>query len=365
MDDFFLLRADEKERCKGRLSKWNAVRTGTPGDGDCFFHALNVALKGFREMGDAERTAFVSEQRRRLAEEFQRADWIQVQSGQLALLQISQVLRLFLCVLSQGSDCDEWALPAELADEDNPFLEYVAEHQDRWGSVIAKWIEDSDGLLEIWSMLFPHSDDAEELVANWVQNCPTDFDTKGNGHGDIWKLFRKTWQDVVVTATKERIQSFNDDISVSRDKDVDHIDEEMTQVICTAVGDAAKELIELCAQQTFEQMRLRIAECGHWVDVDLVMAMYPYLPYDIIFVRADTQEVFADTASWSSPDETEGSARNVLVMLYFPDSHFENLGQFSSSPNDPRQKLVRVFPPDNEFVRFLRATASQPDSNDK
>lgn len=319
---------DERQRW-GDDAQFELVRTGAPTDGNCFFHAMNIATKSFRDMGMQERRTWIEDQRRELARRMQRGTWWTTQRGQLALLQMSQMLRLLLCAAADPAH----DLTTEI-HEDNSFLRFVVDASAQWLPAVEKWIADHAPLQEIWSILFGAQEQQEELVRRWVDLCGAD---------DLgFDVIQTQWQEVVRTESLAAMKGSGD------------VDRTVRQHVAACLAKAAAGLLALCEQQTFALLQRRVETFGEWTDVDMIMAMHHLLPYDVLFVQRDSRDVFADTGSWHDRDHIVTS-RPVLVLLHFPNAHFENVGKMLPPDGDGKQRLVRVFAPDDPLVLALRA----------
>jgi hypothetical protein len=92
--------------------------------------------------------------------------------------------------------------------------------------------------------------------------------------------------------------------------------------------------------------------------MDTIFAVTPYLPFEIIFLHAEREEVYFDTLSISSQlQKRHEDEKEVVVLLYYPDCHFENIGRIVKS-DDGKQKIVRLFSSKDDFIVQLRNTTS-------
>jgi len=321
------LQPDERQRW-GDDAQFELVRTGAPTDGNCFFHAMNVASKSFREMSMQERRKWIEDQRRDLARRMQRDTWLATQGGQLALLQMSQVLRLVLCAVADP----EQDLATEV-HEDNSFLRFVVDASSQWLPAVDAWTAEHEPLQEIWSILFGTQEQQEELVRRWVDQC-------GTNELDL-DVMKTQWQEVVRTESLAAMKGSGD------------VDRTVRQHVAVCLAKAAAGLLAIVEQQTFALLQRRVQTFGEWTDVDMIMSMHHLLPYDVLFVQRDSRDVFADTGSWHGKSDADAS-RPVLLLLHFPNAHFENIGKMLPPDGDGKQRLVRVFAPDDPLVVALR-----------
>lgn len=353
-----ILPPDEKERFSISFDS-NLIRTGSNSDGACFFYSMNLAFRDFREASLEEKKEFIENQRRTLASELTLSDWMSINHGHFCFLQLLYTMRNCIFILNYlGSG------------KANPH------DKQRWIEDWGKFIQEDS--FEIWLRFFPVEYVDNELFNNWhnhlseckvitIESISSSLKTLCGKHMD--KLFESSsWKRDLFT-------------------------EEQKISLKEGIYEFWGKLLSQCISNSLSLQKQRIETYHTWADMDTILSITPYLPYDLIFIHSESKDVYFDTQTISSEmdepssstpetlldtlpvdlphdlhhDEIETnddkanrhksleseSDREVLILLYYPDCHFENVGRIVSN-EDGKQKIIRVFQNDDEFVRELR-----------
>jgi len=315
------------------------IRTGSCNDGSCFFYSLNTAFKEFRDATEEEKKDFIMNQRRTLSEQLLESDWMNVQQGHLAFLQIIFTLRSLFFILHflHKSEMEQQCL---VTPKDGKMTEQMETWKEEWKSLLQE-----PHAFSLWVTCFPIEYLDQDFLSEWNQQLsPKTTITKEMIFRTLLSLIEQRCQDVFETMEEKGKQT--------------EIDGTMKECMVNGLCDLWKLILEKCIQQTFSQQKKRIETYSTWVDMDTILCILSYLPYQVIFLHADTEQVYFDTSSLSQNHVKDNEEEEeVIVLLYYPDCHFENIGKVVVHENN-RQKIIRLFTSQDSFIQCLR-TQSQ------
>jgi hypothetical protein len=311
-----ILPPDEKEKFSTPLDA-NLIRTGSLADGACFFYSMNLAFRDFRDASVAEKKDFIENQRKTLADELVMEDWFGINKGHFCFLQILYTLRNCIFVLHYLASGN-----AKEADKER----WMAD----WGDIVG------DDTFDIWVRFFPVQKVDNDLLNKWhneISNAPV------------------ISPELLVTSLRNVCSSHMDEVLEKWKGDT--LTEQEKVSIKNGMYGFWEKLLQRCISKALYLQKLRVGTYNTWADMDTILSTTPYLPYDVIFIHAESKEVYFDTMSMSQkplPTETE---REVVVLLYYPDCHFENIGRIISN-EEGKQKIIRMFSNKDEFIKKLR-----------
>ncbi|NBV29624.1 hypothetical protein EBS02_11555, partial [bacterium] len=104
----------------------------------------------------------------------------------------------------------------------------------------------------------------------------------------------------------------------------------------------------LCLRFTIFELCQRIKDPAQWVDFSMLSFLDPYLPCDIIFLDISSEKSYFDTKDFGRSD-----SRDVVLLLYHPEVHYENLGRYYGTEQGGGG-LSRIFSKDDPLIEFLR-----------
>jgi len=338
-----ILPPDEKERFSISFDS-NLIRTGSNSDGACFFYSMNLAFRDFREASLEEKKEFIENQRRTLAGELTLGDWMSINHGHFCFLQLLYTMRNCIFVLNYlGSG------------KANPH------DKQRWVADWGAFLEEDS--FEIWLRLFPVEIVDNELFNNWHNHLSTS---------------KVITIDSISSSLKELCGKHMDKLFDSPSWKHDLLTDEQKESLKEGMYEFWGKLLSQCISKSLLLQKQRIETYHTWADMDTILSITPYLPYDLIFIHSESKDVYFDTRNISSEtgqngqngrqeqnnispsldgsveDETlDPSEREVVILLYYPDCHFENVGRIVNN-EDGKQKIIRVFQNDDDFVRELR-----------
>ena len=332
-----ILPAEEKERFSMSVDS-NLIRTGSVADGACFFYSMNLAFRDFREATAEEKKEFIENQRTTLAEELSLEDWMSINDGHFCFLQLLYTIRNAIFILhylasgkSSSSDKERW-----IAD---------------WGDCV------EDDSFEIWTQFFPLQMVDNELFNSWHNQL-------SQSKKITLELISSSLKELCSQHLDKRLENFG------KQEEKNSLKEGMYEFWAN--------LVSKCIHKSLFLQKQRIANYSTWADMDTILSISPYLPYHLIFIHAESKEIYFDTTTISgiSPKveqddhdekvdkvdkddkdekddkENEKDEKEVVLLLYYPDCHFENVGRIVAN-EDGKQKIIRVFPNDS-FIQKLR-----------
>ena len=304
------------------------VRTGSSSDGSCFFHSLNLAFREFRDANDEEKREFIDHQRRLLASQLDTTEWMTLNQGHFASVQVLQTLRSCIFVLHSVL---QYNGPFDEKDDSSAASMLIAWKKE-WDPVI------KHSAIDIWSRLFPFEYVDLQLLGDWHNSL---------SQNDLVTI--ENMREVLLDLSNKRTEEVLHPLLVAG-----QLREDEAQGITSGVRELWSVIFDHSIFKTLDMLRKRIADVSTWVDMDVVLALAPYLPYDLIFLHAETLEVYFDTVMVSRRQTRPEDEQEVILLLYHPDCHFESLGRVVANPTTKRTKIVRVFSSRDPFILRLR-----------
>jgi len=299
------------------------IRTSSPKNNNSFFHAMNTVMKDFRESND-DKEEFIKDQRQWLFDQINIQDWWTIQQGQFALLQLSQIFIVWLSCLFDGTMAN-----FEEDEEDTSLSCLGTEEVKNWKPILEVIALKYETFGDIWKVMFPPLFIRKEFISHWVEQCP--LETTATNYADIFK------NHLLETSHRHVLDFF---------KKYPKFSQHQRQQVIQTTESILCELYKKLVPYVFDLHRRQILMDTKKIKMETIMGISPYLPYDILFLNAETREVFADTRGWFLSEENP-----VIILLYYPSiSHYENCGQLSG-----QSKICRVFSSDNEWIQYLRS----------
>lgn len=298
----------------------NMVRMGTVPDGSCFFHSLlscHFWSGGAPEDASSlpsvsERCEKVRQYREELADRFTPSVWSSLLEHNVEfahyLLQ-SYLLDVLFCGEKEGTTNSS---KSRLMVRGNGTLvpEPSSAAQKLWEVCITKdWVE---------SVLLPRCSSI-----------------------DLFSAF----QDHFVSMTTECCVSY---ISSSRLGKTMTKDEE--QRLMEILTQQASKVLEAVWSTLYTYFQSQIRHATEWVDLETLYCLSPMLKHDLIIVHAETRSLYFDTRQVRP---LQDHPHHCLLLLYFPQGHFEALGRWEMSW-DGKPTIVFRFRPTDPVVRQFR-----------
>jgi hypothetical protein len=233
--------------------------------------------------------------------------------------------------------------------------------KERW---IADWgdcVEDDS--FEIWTQFFPLHMVDNELFNSW--------------HNQLSQSKKITLE--LISSSLKELCSRHLDKRLDNFGSKEGLKQEEKNSLKEGMYEFWANLVSKCIHKSLFLQKQRIANYSTWADMDTILSISPYLPYHLIFIHAESKEIYFDTTTISgisSKDEKDDKdekdekddkddkenekdekdekddEKEVVLLLYYPDCHFENVGRIVAN-EDGKQKIIRVFPNDS-FIQKLR-----------
>lgn len=310
----------KNERFTSRLSpEIPFVRTGTEMEGSCFFHALFMAFREFRILSEDEKRIYVQHKRRALVENMTLTRWFQIQNGDLAFLQIIEMMRIMI-----------YLIPSLITDPNETHL--FSDHQ-----IDKKVVE------VLFHLLDPTQVD-RDMLPNWDVEC-CKIEKNDLSKEILLHRMKSKWHDIY----QDNIRKAIDQIENELDPSVPKMKESVKLTVIHKLSDLSYFIFDYVVEKAYQQFREELSQYENWINV------FHYL-YLIDCMDMKTNVLFLDATS-GLPFEgmryfdlrSLRNKRPYVILLYFPDYHFEAFGERLET--GPKKALNRLFPSDHPFIQ--------------
>lgn len=281
------------------------VRTGTEMEGSCFFHALSTAFKNFRDLSADEKKIHVQSLRKDLAENITLTSWFQIQNGNVAFLQIIEMMRVMIYVI-----------PSMICTQDDD--DYFSIHN------IDKKVLDV-----LFHLLEPIQVD-RDLLPDWdVECCKIE---KEDVSKDIFlHRMKAKWHDIY----QENIQNAIEHIEKELDPCIPKMDETARLTVIHKLSDMSYYIFDFVVEKAFQRFQEDIATYTTWINIFHFMYLIDSLDLrvNILFLDASSGLPF-EGMRYFDLNRLKNN-RPYVILLYFPDYHFESLGERTEMGGHP------------------------------
>lgn len=302
------------------------LRTGVEPQGSCFFHAVYSAFRQFRNLSPEEKHLYVKAKRKELADNVSVTTWFQIQDGDVAFLQIIEMMRIMV-----------YLIPSFLTDPKET-------------SVLMSYNIDTQVLEVLFNLLDPTQVDYH-MLPDWdVECCKMDKDEISKDI--LLHRMKSKWHQIYQENIQRAIQQIEADLDLS----VEKMCETKKLAVVHKLSELSYFLFDFVVEKALLNFKEDITNYTTWINTFHYLYLVESMNLDanILFMDASTGLPYDGMRYFTIPEDS-----NYIVLLYFPDYHFESVGETTTMN---RKKVInRIFPSHHPFIRqFMDYLRNKP-----
>jgi hypothetical protein len=302
----------------------NLVRTGTVGEGSCYFHAvMKGKFTGYSKHEDGtattirEKKEMAKKLREKVSNSITMDIYLSLYEGNLAKLEFSEIVHE---ILKKFYDFIENTDKFLKEDKNKNFITLLVQNNNCFYKILTSVIS-YDEMDKIKSFVFDRCD---------VRNC-----------GELW--LSKTLE-VFLENLHKSPETFDLD-----EKTVDEVEgkiQELLNLIC-----------ETSLQTSLKKYKKRLMDCGEWADNTMFKLVSDYLDVDTYILTEETGLPYFIPGTC---DNMTSGRKNAVIVGSIGNGHFENIGYRKSSSSSGHGKITRLFAPEHPLIQKLHAIYCEP-----
>ena len=297
------------------------LRTGVEPQGSCFFHAVYSAFRHFRNYSPEEKNLFVKSKRKELADNISVTTWFQIQDGDVAFLQIIEMMRIMV-----------YLIPSFLTDPKET-------------SVLTSYNIDTQVLEVLFNLLDPTQVDYH-MLPDWDVEC-CKMDKNEISKDILLHRMKSKWHQIYQENIRRAIQQIEMDL----DPAVETMCETKKLAVIHKLSELSYFLFDFVVEKALLNFKEDITNYTTWINTFHYLYLVESMNIDasILFMDATTGLPYDGMRYFTIPDDDD---TNYIVLLYFPDYHFESLGEIITL--NKKKVINRIFPSDHPFIQKFK-----------
>lgn len=279
------------------------VRTGVPADGSCFFHSIYYPFKSFRDLTEDEKIEYIRAKRKDLADNIDETTYASIQDGSIAIVQIISAMRDFI--------------------------------QDIQNKKVYK----ENNIVRLLFSLVPFETIDNEILVDWDEKCSAETDVPFDAKAfinrmktNLYHLFYEKIVDKINLLEKVH----HPPPSYLTDQEKLKVYHKFSEQVYTIFDNVYKE--------TLEAFRNEISDPSSWIDI----YNFYYL-VDELKISANVLFIDSTTKRFLNIDNRFDKEKPTIILLYFPDTHFEPLGKLSE--DTALRTISRLFNSEDDIIK--------------
>ena len=293
----------------------NIIRTGTVGEGSCFFHSVlkGLDLDGYARMDESDKLDYMKDLRNKLSDSIT-LDQYKINLFNISSLKLSIELNDFLEMLYNFI---ESPLPY-LRDKCRSSAEFLSE-------ILEDNIKVFKLLISVLTIKqFKGIIDSPKITSS------ANIDAYIENFGEVlYNLFIKEIEDVEANVAADKLS------------------------ICKIQIDKfSKNICNFIVNNQFQNYKQELKKTNEWASDVMFGLLADYLNVDIYFININTKEVIAY-------DHVSKGNRPSVVVGWINQSHFENISV------DEDDGIRRLFDPNHPFIISIKEKIDQKNANQK
>jgi hypothetical protein len=302
------------------------VRTGTSGEGSCFFYSLYMPFKEFRSLSAQDKEEYIRKKREELAAKINYDEWFLIQNGNLAYLQIIETMRMMI-----------HSIPSILCENQQYLEKYNVDEM----------------AIEILFMLLNPSVVEREILPQWDMECSRNVATMTSGtSGDsendkdaFLEQIKSTWYDIYKTKVKRSI----DDLEKRVDPHIQKMTVDKKSKVVQKLSMLSYPIFDFVTSKALSDFKSEISDVHKWLNVFIFSSVMHRidLKINVIILDADTGMPLEGMKLMYNRKKFDNDYPFV-VLLYFKEQHFESLGKKTTV--NKKTVINRLFKKDDPFI---------------
>lgn len=293
------------------------IRTVTPSDNSSFFHALYTALKEYRQLNKDEKRLYVEKKREYFSEKLQLEQWFSIQKGNVAFLQILEMMRIVI-----------YMIPNILEDPDPKPDIFKLYHIDR-------------ELLRLLFSLLDSKTVDEYLLPQWDIEC-MEMEERSIQKDIMLHRMKNKWYEIYREHLTKTIETLETEISPLQEK----MDNGKKSKVIHKLAEISYGIFDWVIDKAFSDFRNDIRDYNVWINIFYISSILCYMDhqFNILLIDETTGLPFEGQRFMEPFCNNSFCNRPFIVLLYFPDYHFESLGRIQNN------SVNRIFGIDDPFI---------------
>jgi hypothetical protein len=298
------------------------IRNGVPMDGSCFFHSIFYAYRSFREKTIEQRKEYIKEKRSHLATSMDVHKWLNIQKGSVAFIQIIEMMRNTIFEIFETIKGHKKTSQMEVTNNE---------------------------IVQILFNLLDIDTVDQQILLKWDEECSRmeeNFDSQV-----FLDRMKSVWYRLYYDFIIERIQYLEN----THQPPILMTMEEKLKVV-HKLASTSYIIFDLVLEKSLKKFQTEIKTFTSWVDVYSYLYIMEELDLSckIILIDATTKQVFKGMKILSTFDDTyeEDNDEAFLILLYYPDSHFEPIGKIMYA-EDGTKSLSRFFSYEDDIIQQI------------
>jgi hypothetical protein len=295
----------------------NLCRTGTIGDGSCFFHALLYGINpNYKLVKNEQKIEMVEDLRSEISKSLDISDWEKLGNGSLAILSYSEIYNELLNFFYRVVDDPSEFLKVNETNFINQKLIQLL--------FMGKFMGSYESLFKYITI-----DDFEKHIL--PKAFKKDINTIDNFLLDETKK-------LLINRVKERI-SQGDKVSKEQLKELGNTLYEMLSTLSKTARPLA-----------YNKFIKNLESCDYWVDYYLIDYISNYVEKDIYIIDDTTR------MPYRLGDCNMYKGRKSVIILWIGRSHYESIGRVNN-----KKDIIREFEPNDPLIERINAILCNPE----
>lgn len=296
-------------------------RTGTLGDGSCFFHSLLYGIDPeYKNASSDKKYKIVKDLRKRLSQSLDIYEWEKLGNGNLAIISYSEIYsELVTFFYNVVSDPEKFLKTNETNFINKKLLEIL---------FMGKFIGDYEKLFTLITV-----DDFEKFI------LPKSFE---NGIINSDSIILSKSKDIL----KQRIKDKLEQGSKFSEENIKNLANTLYEMIST-ISKTSKNL-------AYNNFSKNLESCNYWVDHYLIEYISNYVDRDIYIIDDTTRMPY----NLGNCDMYKG--RKSVIILWIGRGHYESIGKIIDSEVKGKKEIIREFNPEDPLIQRINVILCNP-----
>lgn len=300
------LEPNKIEKLEIEWSSTLLVRTGVPPDGSCFFHSIYYPFKSFRDLSEAEKKEYIREKRKDFAACIDETTYASIQDGSIAVVQIISAMR-----------------------------DFVQDIQD-------KKVYKENNIMRLLFSLVPFETIDNEILGEWDEKCSAETDVPYDA-----KAFLNRMKTNLYHLFYEKIVEKINLLEKIHHPPPSYLTDQEKLKVYHKFSEQVYILFDMVLANTLEVFRNEISDPSSWIDI----YNFYYL-VDELNISSNILFIDSTTKRFLNIDNRFDKQKPTIILLYFPDTHFEPLGKLSEDASV--RTISRLFNSEDDIIqKFL------------
>ena len=310
------LKSGENARLKTSFYP-DLIRTGTVGDGSCFFHAVLTSISAkYRQKSNSKKRELVKKTRQKIANDVTIDDWKQFGDSYVAFMPT------FMNIRSYFEDVYKYLKKPDKLTGVNSKIKTIL-NKTLFKECLSHYtlISEILPLQELENEVFPHANSECEKNTNNLDKC--------------LKIIKK----ICVSFFKEKMHMVGKE----------QLSSKKIKYFVNRFSDLTNVIVNQALQDAFNEFKHKLSDCSEWVDNFLIEFLSDFFKIDIYFIDGNTLLPY-------KLGPCHYKKRHSVVILWYSRTHYESI----SVINDKRQ-ATRSFSFDHPLIQKLYTYLCEPE----